>query len=67
MERLWVGVNRFMHGMFKVTINIIGTPCLDMNIVFIKMRFLHQNEIPSSNNVMEPNRSSFWFEITIVM
>ena len=41
MERLWVGVNRFMYGMFEVTINIIGTPCLGMNIVFTKMVSLH--------------------------
>ena len=31
-----------MHGMFEVTINIIATPCLGMNIVFIKMGSLRQ-------------------------
>ena len=42
IEKLWVGVKTLMHGLFKVTINIIGPPCLGMNIVFIKMRSLHQ-------------------------
>ena len=30
------------NGMFDPIINIIGTPCLGMSIVFIKMGFLHQ-------------------------
>ena len=42
MERLWVGVKTFVHGIFKVTINIIGTPCLGMNIVFIRIGSFHQ-------------------------
>ena len=32
----------FMHNMFEVTMNIIGTSCVGMNILFIKMRFFHQ-------------------------
>ena len=31
-----------MHDMFDPIINIIGTPCLDMGIVFTKMRSLYQ-------------------------
>ena len=42
MERLWVGVKTFIHDIFEFTINIIGAPCLGMNIVFIKMGPLHQ-------------------------
>ena len=34
-------VKTFMHGMFDFIINITGTPCLGMSIVFIKKRFLH--------------------------
>ena len=35
-----------MNDMFEVTMNIIGVPCLGMNIVFIKIRSLYQDEIP---------------------
>ena len=41
MERLWVQVKTFMHGMFDLIINIIGTPCPGMSIVFTKMGSLH--------------------------
>ena len=37
-----VQVKTFMHDMFDLIINIIGTPCHGMNIVFTKMIFLHQ-------------------------
>ena len=42
MERLWVQVKTFMHGMFDLIINIIGTLCLSMNIVFTEMGSLRQ-------------------------
>ena len=41
METLWVQVNTFMHGMFDPIINIIGTLCIGISIVFTKMGFLH--------------------------
>ena len=41
IERLWVGLKKFMHGMFILTINTIETPCLGMNIVFNNMSSLH--------------------------
>ena len=31
-----------MHDMFDLIINIIGTPCLGMSIVFTKIGFIHQ-------------------------
>ena len=37
MERLWVQVKTFMHGMFNPIINIIETLCLRTSIVFTKM------------------------------
>ena len=42
MERLWVQVKTFMHGMFDLIINIIETPYPDMSIIFTKMGSLHQ-------------------------
>ena len=42
MERLWIQVKAFMHGMFHLIINIIGTPCPGMTIVFTKMGSLHK-------------------------
>ena len=39
MESLWVGVNKFMHGMFVMS--TIETPCSGMIIVFNKMWSLH--------------------------
>ena len=42
MERLWVGVKTFMHDMFDLIINIIGTPCLGMSIVLNKRESLRQ-------------------------
>ena len=42
MERLWVQVKTFMNDMFDLIINIIGTLCLGMSIVFTKMRSLRQ-------------------------
>ena len=41
MERLWVGVKKFMHDMFVLTMSTIETPCLGMSIVFNKMWSLH--------------------------
>ena len=41
MERLGVGVKKFMHDMFVLIISIFETPCLGTNIVFNKMRSLH--------------------------
>ena len=31
-----------MHDMFDLIINIIGTPCLSMSIVFTKIGYIHQ-------------------------
>ena len=31
-----------MHDMFDLIINIIGTPCIDMSIVFTKIGYIHQ-------------------------
>ena len=31
-----------MHDMFDLIINIIGTPCLGMSIVFTKIGYIHQ-------------------------
>ena len=42
IERLWVQVKTFMHDMFDLIINIIGTPCPSMSIVFTKTGSLHQ-------------------------
>ena len=42
MERLWVQVKTFMHGMFDLIININRTPCPGMSIVFTKIGSLHQ-------------------------
>ena len=42
IEKLWIQVKTFMHGMFDPIINIIRTPCLGMSIVFIKMASLYQ-------------------------
>ena len=36
MERLWVQVKTFMHGMFDPIITIIGTLCLGMGVFFPK-------------------------------
>ena len=41
MEKLWVQVKTFMHDMFDPIINIIGTSCPGMSIVFTKMGSLH--------------------------
>ena len=41
MDRLSIGLKKFMHGMFVHTINTIETPCPGMNIVFNKMGSLH--------------------------
>ena len=41
MDRLWVRLKKFMHGMFVLTINTIETPCPGMNIVFNRMDSLH--------------------------
>ena len=41
MDRLWVGVKKFMHDMFVFTISTIETPWPGMNIVFNKMRSFH--------------------------
>ncbi|RVW73283.1 hypothetical protein CK203_050367 [Vitis vinifera] len=41
MDKLLVGLKKFMHGMFVHTINTIETPCPGMNIVFNKMGSLH--------------------------
>ena len=41
MERLWVGVKKFLHDIFVLTISIIETLCLGMNIVFNKMKSFH--------------------------
>ena len=59
MEKLWVGVKKFIHDMFKLTISIIEAPCLGMNIVFNKMRSLQQ--ILQWSHI---NRSSFWYQKT---
>ena len=42
MERLWVQFKTFMHGMFDLIINIIGTLYLCMSIVFTKIGSLRQ-------------------------
>ena len=41
MDRLWVRLKKFMHGMFVLTINTIETPCPSMNIVFNIIDSLH--------------------------
>ena len=41
MDKLWVGLKKFMHDMFVLTINTIETPCPSMNIVFNRMDSLH--------------------------
>ena len=41
-----MGVKTFMYDMFEVTINIIGIPCLGMNIVFMKMGLLIRTKTP---------------------
>ena len=42
LQRLWVQLKTFMYDMFDPIINIIGTPCSGMSIVFNKMRSFHQ-------------------------
>ena len=42
MEKLWVGVKKFIHDMFELAISIIEASCLGMNTVFNKMESLHQ-------------------------
>ena len=42
IEKLWIQVKTFMHGMFDPIFNIIEIPCLGMSIFFIKMGSLYQ-------------------------
>ena len=41
-EEVVLQVKTFMHDMFDLIINIIGTPCLGMSIVFTKIGYIHQ-------------------------
>ena len=41
MERLWVGLKKFMHDIFLLIISLIENPCFGMNIIFNNMESFH--------------------------